>query len=108
MKHKELFLLLAVITLLYMGCNVPHDIPEGEWQSLQGRPSLTLKKDSIGKYKVIVHHKMANGRTCPISYPIIQNATGMYIQAEGRILICYSFKDSILFLSPGGRFHLKK
>lgn len=109
MKHKKIFLLpVAVLFLLCVECGTPQDdIPTGCWQSLQGRPSLTLEKDSVGNYHAIVHHRTADGRTCPVSYPLVRSTKGMYIQAEGRISVCYSSEDNILFLSPGGAFRLK-
>lgn len=109
MKHtKKNLLPVAVLLLLCAGCGASQvDIPTGCWQSMQGRPSLTLEKDSAGAYHAIVYHRTADGRTCPVTYPVVRNANGMYIQAEGRILICYSFEEKTLFLSPGGLFQLK-
>lgn len=109
MKNKMISILLAAALLyLYAGCNTPQDIPTGCWQSLQDRPSLTLEKDSVGNYRVIVHHRMPDGGVCPVAYHLVRGTNGMYIQAEGRILVYYSSKDNILFLSPGGTFYLKK
>lgn len=109
MKHKKRFLLpIAALLLLCAGCHpVQDDIPTGCWESLQGRPSLTLEKDSTGDYQAIVHHRTADGRICPVAYPLVRRTNGMYIQAEGRIFVCYSAKDRTIFLSPGGLFRLK-
>lgn len=109
MKRTKISILLAAsLSLLCAGCNIPQDdIPTGCWQSLQGRPSLTLEKDSTGNYRAIVHHRTSDGRTCPVAYPLVRGTYGMYIQAEGRIFVCYSSEDNTLFLSPGGVFRLK-
>lgn len=109
MKHKKIFMWSVVIlSFLCVGCGTPQgDIPTGCWQSLQGRPSLTLEKDSIGNYRVIVHHRTADGRSCPVAYPLVRSTVGMYIRAERRIFVCYSSKDNTLFLSPGGAFRLE-
>lgn len=107
MKRKKI-LSVAAVLLLCVGCHSPQgDIPTGCWESLQGRPSLTLEKDSTGNYRAIVHHRTADGGTCPVAYPLVRSTDGMYIQAEGRIYVCYSLEDNTLFLSPGGMFQLK-
>lgn len=109
MKHIKWPLLLIVTSLfLFAECNISQDIPTGCWQSSQGKPSVTLKKDSAGNFQAIIHHHTANGHICPVVYPLVKDITGMYIQAEGRILVSYSPKDSTLFLSPGGVFRLKQ
>lgn len=109
MKNKKTsMLLIAGSFFLVVGCNAPQDIPTGDWQSEQGRSELTLKKDAAGDYRAIVHHRMADGYVCPVTYPVCRGTCGMYIQAEGRIYLSYSSKDSTLFLSPGGTYHLKK
>lgn len=109
MKSKKTSMLLIVGSFfLVVGCNAPQDIPTGDWQSLQGRSALTLEKDSTGDYRAIVHHRMADGLMCPMAYPVCHGNNGMYIQAERRIYLSYSSKDSILFLSPGGAYHLIK
>lgn len=107
MKYRKL-LLLPAATFFCIGCNAPQEIPEGYWQSTQDRPALTLKKDSAGNYRAIFHHRTANGHICPIAYPVVHTTAGMYIQAEGRILIYYSSKDNTIFLSPGGPYLFDK
>lgn len=109
MKNKKTsMLLIAGSFFLVVGCNAPQDIPIGDWQSEQGRSELTLKKDAAGDYRAIVHHRMSDGFVCPVAYPVCHGNNGMYIQAERRIYLSYSSKDSILFLSPGGVYHLIK
>lgn len=109
MKSKKTsMLLIAGSFFLVVGCNAPQDIPTGDWQSVQGRSALTLEKDSTGDCRAIVHHRMADGLICPVAYPVCIGTSGIYIQAEGRIYLSYSSKDSILFVSPGGAYHLKK
>lgn len=99
---------VAALLFLCVGCNAPQsDIPTGCWQSVQGRPSLILEKDSVGNYYAVIHHRTVDGCICPVAYPIVRGTNGMYIQAERRIFLCYSSKDNTIFLSPGGVFRLK-
>lgn len=101
-------LAIVAMILLFAACRPPQDIPIGCWQSLQGRPSLTLKKDSAGNYCAIIHHRTADGRACPVAYPLVRGTYGLYIRAHVRILVSYTAGDGILFLSPGGAYQLKK
>ncbi|WP_455628053.1 DUF3876 domain-containing protein [Parabacteroides chinchillae] len=75
----------------------------GNWISIQGRPRISILSTDSG-YIAIVHHITVNREKYPIIYPILQTQYGTYIQAEGRIFISYSKKDSTLFLSPGGTY----
>lgn len=108
MKHIILSMLQSFALLfLCVGCNTPQKFPEGSWQSPQGRPSLIFEQDSCGNYYAIIQHSTADGRICPVSYPVVRQSTGKYyIQAEGRIYLSYSSEDSTLFLSPGGIYFL--
>lgn len=107
MRHRILTIVLTAICLS-TSCSPPSDLPLGNWQSTQGRATLTILKDNLGNYQAIIHHQTAYGYTCPIVYPIVRKPYGIYIQAEGRIILTYSSENNTLFLSPGGRYTQKK
>ncbi len=96
---------------LYMATSCSNDCSRnpqtmlGHWKSLQGRPDVTIARDSANYY-AIVHHRITNGKQCPVRYPVVCTATNTYIQAASRILLTYSTKNKILFLSPGGKYCL--
>lgn len=108
MKHIHRKGLLFVLNLILLLCSCKQEIkvPIGYWKSVQGRPNIQIMKKGNG-YAAIVYHKTYEGGCCPIEYPLVTSPSGMYIQAEGRILISSSReqdKEAILFLSPGGTY----
>lgn len=103
--RKKIFL-SAFILVAFLGCiGRQVEIPEGYWVSIRGKPSILITLEGNNKYTATVYHILCDSSLCPVNYPIVRNSAGMYIQAEGRILISYSPGDSILFLSPGGEYH---
>lgn len=104
--YQYLLLYLYIFTL--SGCveKKPVDFPciEGYWKSVQDRPSLRIGQDEDGYYAIVYHHT-AHRHICPIRYPLIYQPYGIYLQAERRILVSYSKRDSSLFLSPGGKYY---
>lgn len=95
-------LVIAVMLFLSGGCSRERAIPTGEWVSLQGRAMVHIKEVAENEYSAIVFHSTYNGKVCPIEYPLMVGSSGMYIQAEGRIIVSYSAEKDQLFLSPGG------
>lgn len=93
-----------VFFLVFSGCRKNTVIPEGYWVGAPGRPAILIVRNEQGELTATVYHILANGLLCPVNYPVVRNAAGAYIQAEGRILISYSPNDTTLFLSPGGRY----
>lgn len=77
----------------------------GHWKSLQEGPNVTIKRDSL-EYYAIVYHRVAEGRECPVRYPLVYSHNSTYIKAECRIVLVYSKKMKTLFLSPGGIYYL--
>lgn len=103
--RKTKFLSAFIVLLWLSGCNKQMEIPKGYWISERGRPDVLITDEGNKKYMATVYHICHDGSLCPIKYPIIYNSAGIYIQAEGRILITYSLKKDELFLSPGGVYH---
>lgn len=103
MKTKSIiFSMLATATIV--SCTTqPCIFPCGTWHSTMNRPDITFVQNT-DTLTAIVHHKIYNGGTCPISYPVRETNYGYYIQAEGRILIHYDANKDELFLSPGGEY----
>lgn len=101
---KKNLLSVFIIILAFSGCARQMEIPEGYWVSNRGRPPLLITSEGNNKYVATVYHICSDSSLCPINYPIIRNSAGIYIQAEGRILISYSREKDILFLSPGGKY----
>lgn len=103
--RKKIFL-SAFILMALSGCiGNQMEIPEGYWVSTQKKPPILITVEGNNKYTATVYHILCDGSPCPVKYPIIRSSAGMYIQAEGRILLSYSPEDSILFLSPGGAYY---
>lgn len=107
-KHAFNYLIIAV-SIILSACNGRiSEVPTGRWSSKSGHPDITIVKvngKDNDKYEAIIYHKTYDGRICPVKYPLIISACGMYIQAEGRVLVSYSCSDDRLFLSPGGKYH---
>lgn len=98
----------AFLLLLCMGCEEYSINPEvmlGHWKSLQRKPDLTIGRDSA-EYYAIIHHKLADGKECPVRYPLVTCGNSTYIKANSRILLVFSKVDTTLFLSPGGKYCL--
>lgn len=104
---KNIFLSVFIL-IVFGGCTKQVAVPEGHWVSCQGKPSIHISIKENSEYTATVYHILSDSSLCPINYPIVRNATGVYIQAEGCILISYSTEDSILFLSPGGQYYRQK
>ena len=96
-----------IIPLFYLSvsCAGEREVPAGYWRSDGQRADVAIGKTAGGEYAAVVFHRLCDGRTCPVSYPFVLSATGMYISAEGRILVSYDKEKEILFLSPGGTYH---
>lgn len=103
MKQLRITYCMMVIALsAFAGCrNDGNRIPAGDWISSQGRPMIRIAEKG-GGYSAIVFHRTYSGDVCPVEYPLVTGSSGMYIQAEGRIIVSYSEKRDELFLSPGG------
>lgn len=98
----------ALLLLLCTGCNdcsIDPEIMLGHWKSSREKPDLTIGKDSL-EYYAIVHHRIKDGKECPIRYPLVYRGNVTYIEADSRIMLVYSKKDKTLFLSPGGEYSL--
>lgn len=96
----------AFLLPLCTGCSKYSINPEvmlGHWKSLQKKPDLTIGKDSV-EYYAIVHHQIADGKECPIRYPLVYCGSSTCIKAGIRIVLVYSKGDRTLFLSPGGTY----
>lgn len=106
-KASERLLLIAtaVICILSACQQQFPPFPEGSWQSMQGRACVKFETDSCGNHTAVVFHRLKDGRTCPVTYPVCRTHYGYYIQAEGRIFILYDKKKNRLFLSPGGDYY---
>lgn len=98
----------VLLLLLCMGCNEYSVNPEvmlGHWKSVRKMPELTIGRDSV-EYYAIIHHKIADGKECPVRYPLVSCGNSTYIKAASRIILVYSKEDHTLFLSPGGKYCL--
>lgn len=102
---KKNFLSAFIILLAFSGCTKQVEVPEGYWVSKRGRPPVLITCEENNMYMATVYHICPDSSLCPIKYPIVRNSVGIYIQAEGRILVSYSSGKDILFLSPGGEYH---
>ncbi|MBQ0048491.1 MAG: DUF3876 domain-containing protein [Prevotellaceae bacterium] len=103
MKTKTIILSLLSTAIILSCTTQPKIYPHGMWHSTMNRPDITFVQNA-DTLIAIVHHKIHNGGTCPISYPVMETNHGYYIQAEGRILIHYDANKDELFLSPGGEY----
>lgn len=101
--RKQIYVSAFILTL-FLSCAKQVEVPEGYWVSNRGRPPILITAEGNHKYTAIVYHILCDSSLCPVKYPIVRNSAGIYIQAEGRILISYSPEDSLLFLSPGGEY----
>ena len=67
------FLYFAFIIPMFLSCQHSSvEMPDGmygRWKSSTGRPDIILGTDSIG-YFAIVHHRINDGRVCPVRYPL--------------------------------------
>lgn len=102
----KLYMFISLFCLL-MSCAGKQPVPVGCWRSDNQRPDIVITKADSGGYAAIVFHRLHDGVTCPIAYPVVQSATGMYIHAEGKILLSYDEEKDRLFLSPGGTYRRK-
>lgn len=105
-RKGKLYMFISLFYLL-MSCSGKQVVPVGCWRSDNQRPDIVIRKADSGGYAAIVFHWLPDGATCPIAYPVVQSATGMYIRAEGKILLSYDEEKDCLFLSPGGTYRRK-
>ena len=104
----RLFFYFVFIMPVFLSCrHSPVEMPDGmygRWKSSTDRPDITLGTDSIG-YFAIVHHRINDGRVCPVRYPLhLSSPTKGYIRAEGCILFYYDSLKHTLYFSPGGDY----
>lgn len=96
-----------ILLFLCVGCN--NDCSRnpalmlGRWKSLEGKPDLTIGKDST-EYHAVVYHTANDGKECALRYPLVYQDNSTYIKAQSRIILIYSKKNKTLFLSPGGEY----
>lgn len=105
MKQMEKKCIFIAALFFAVSCCKHYEIPSGYWQSREGKPVLRISKDSLGTRSATIYHRIARDELCPLTYPIVTNNTGTYIQAERRIFLTYNPEDNTLFLSPGGRYY---
>lgn len=96
----------AIIPLFYLlvSCAGKQTVPAGCWRGDGQKPDIVIGKAAGGDYAAVVFHRLYDGNTCPVAYPFVLSATGMYIRAEGRILVSYDKEKDVLYLSPGGTY----
>lgn len=105
MISKFLFMYIPLLCTMTSCIHTNNIIPTGIWTSEQGRPDICIEKDSSdGTYTATVFHRLRNGEVCPIVYPFEISSYGMYIVAEGKIIVIYDPNQDRLFLSPGGEY----
>jgi len=101
-RLRSTYCMMVIVLSVLAGCrNDGYGIPVGDWISRQGRPMIRIAEKG-GGFSAIVFHRTYSGDVCPVEYPLVTGSSGMYIQAEGRIIVSYSEKRDELFLSPGG------